>query len=127
VFITPSSVKYCGILTIFTLSPTFITLEVGTEMQNRRSLSLRCCSVLLGRSLPNKPSNNMAFPHPKSRQDHYRNKHIPCSRRVVWNLVKRTIDVTNDRNGKDDVNPAKNRTLNALSHRSPRLTTFEAP
>src|SRR5437660_6245803 len=69
----------------------------------------------------------MAFPHPKSRKDHYRNEDIPGSRCVVWNLVERTIDIANDRNGKDDVNPAKNRTLNTLAHGSPQFTSFDWP
>src|SRR3954447_23614507 len=74
-----------------------------------------------GGSFRNESSNHMAFPHPKSRQDHYRNEHIPGSRRVIWNLVKRAIDVADDRSGKDDVNPAKNETLKAWRHRSPRF------
>ena len=58
----------------------------------------------------------MAFPHPQSRKDKYRNEDKPSSGRVVGNLVKRTIDVTEYRNAEDDVNPAKNRTLGALVH-----------
>src|SRR5205085_1945394 len=58
----------------------------------------------------------MAFPHPKSRKDHYRNEDIPSSGGVVWNLVKRTINITEYRNRKNDVNPAKDRPLDALAH-----------
>src|SRR5713226_5746793 len=67
----------------------------------------------LGRSLRKKPSNDMAFPHPQSRKDHYRNEDKPSRSGVVWNLVKRTINITDYRNGKDDVNPAKNPTFGA--------------
>lgn len=35
------------------------------------------CSVLLARSLRNKSSKDMAFPHPQSRKDHYRKKDKP--------------------------------------------------
>jgi hypothetical protein len=58
----------------------------------------------------------MAFPHPQSRKDHYRNEDKPSSGSIVWNLVKWTIDITEYRNGKDDVNPAKNRTFGGLFH-----------
>src|SRR5437868_5041513 len=68
----------------------------------------------------------MAFPHPKSRKDHYRNEYIPRRESVLRNVLKRTIDIANYRNGKDDVNPAKNRTLHALAHDSP-LTTLSRP
>ena len=74
------------------------------------------CSVLLGRSLRNKSSKDMAFPHPKSRKDHYRNDDKPNPVGVLWNFFKRTINITEYRNAKDDVNPAKNRTFDALVH-----------
>ena len=51
----------------------------------------------------------MAFPHPKSRKENYRNGHIPNNGGVVWKLFKRTINVTDYRNPEDDVNPAKDR------------------
>src|SRR5438045_2691160 len=70
----------------------------------------------LGRSLRKKASNDMAFPHPQSRKDHYRNEHKPSRAGVVWNLVKRTINVTDYRNAKDNVNPAKNPTFCGLVH-----------
>jgi hypothetical protein len=58
----------------------------------------------------------MAFPHPKSRKDHYRNEHKASRAGVVRNLLKRTINITEYRNGKDDVNPANNRTFRGLVH-----------
>ena len=58
----------------------------------------------------------MAFPHPESRQANYRNSDVPNNGSVVWELFKRTIDITDDRNAKGDVNPAKNRALGALVH-----------
>src|SRR6266481_3912607 len=67
-------------------------------------------------SFRKKSSNDMAFPHPQSRKHKYRNKHKPGSGGVVWNLVKRTINITGYRNGKDDVNPAKNRTFGSFFH-----------
>ena len=58
----------------------------------------------------------MALPHPKSRKDHYGKEDKPNSRSVVWNLFKRTVNVTDYRNGNDDVNPANNRTFSGFFH-----------
>src|SRR5260370_7380014 len=72
----------------------------------------------------------MAFPHPKSRKDHHGNKEKPSRPGVVWNLFKRTINITEYRNGKDDVNPAHDRTFGGIFHDwcdPPRFTTFETP
>jgi len=74
------------------------------------------CSFLLGQSFRNKSSKDMAFPHPQSRKDHYRKEDKPSCGGVVWKFFKRTIDVSEYRNTKDDVNPAKNRTCDASVH-----------
>jgi hypothetical protein len=58
----------------------------------------------------------MAFPHPKSRKDKCRNEDKPNSGGVRWNVFKRTINITEYRNAEDDVNPAKNRTCDALAY-----------
>src|SRR2546427_5599295 len=84
-------------------------------------------SVLLGRSLRNKSSKDMAFPHPKSRKDKCRNEDKPSSGGVVWNFIKRTINIAGYRNAKDDMNRAKNPTFCALAHDPPRFRTFEPP
>jgi len=81
----------------------------------------------LGRRFRNKPSKDMAFPHPKPRKGKYRNEDKPSSGGVVWNLFKRTINITDYRNAKNDVNRAKNPTFCALAHDPPRFTTFEPP
>src|SRR5206468_4281264 len=49
---------------------------------------------VLGRSLRNKSSKDMAFPHPKSRKEHYRNDDKPNTGGVLWNFFKRTINIT---------------------------------
>src|SRR6516162_3214209 len=72
--------------------------------------------ILLGRSLRNKSSKDMAFPHPKSRKEHYRNDDKPNTGGVLRNFFKWTINITEYRNAKDDVNPAKNRTLGGFFH-----------
>src|SRR5467141_4735430 len=74
------------------------------------------CSVLLGRSLRNESSKDMAFPHPKSRKEHYRNDDKPNTGGVLWNFFKRTINITEYRNAKDDVNRAKKRTFGGIFH-----------
>jgi hypothetical protein len=58
----------------------------------------------------------MAFPHPQSRKNHQRNEDKTSSGRVVWNFVERTVDISEYRNAKDQVNPAKNRTRDGLAH-----------
>src|SRR5215472_151495 len=74
----------------------------------------------------------MPFPHPYSRKDHCRNEDKPCRGSIVWNLVERTINVTEDGNAEDEVNPAKNGTCEASAHDvgwlghgvTPRILTF---
>src|SRR5271167_4069108 len=73
-------------------------------------------SSFIGRSLRNKSSKEMAFPHPKSRKVYYRNDDKPNTGGVLWNFFKRTINIPEYRNDKDDVNPAKNRTFGGLFH-----------
>src|SRR5947208_13126479 len=85
------------------------------------------CSALLGRSLRNKSSKDVAFPHPQSRKDHYRKEDKPSYGGVVWKFFKRTINIAEYRNAKDDVNPAKNRTFGILVHDPPRFMTLEPP
>jgi hypothetical protein len=58
----------------------------------------------------------MAFPHPKPRKDKYRKGAKPNNGGVVWKFFKRTIKITDYRNAKGDVNPAKNRTFGGLIH-----------
>jgi hypothetical protein len=58
----------------------------------------------------------MAFPHPQSRKDHHRKEDIPSWRGTVWKFFKRTIDIAEYRNGKDEVNPAENRTFGGIFH-----------
>jgi hypothetical protein len=68
-----------------------------------------------GLSFRNKSSKDVAFPHPKPRKDKYRNKDKPNSRGIVWNFFKRTINITEYRNGKDNVYPANNRSLGGVT------------
>src|SRR4030095_8991153 len=72
--------------------------------------------VLSRRSFRNKSSKDIAFPHPESRKEHYRNDDKPNLIGVLWNFFKRTINVAQYRNAKDDVNPAKNRTFGGIFH-----------
>jgi hypothetical protein len=97
-------------------------------------------SVLIRRSFRNQSSKDMALPHPQSRQDHYRKEDKPGCGGVAGKLFKRTIDITQYRNAKDDVNPAKNRALGRITDhdclrqcawcivfRSARFTIFAPP
>jgi hypothetical protein len=58
----------------------------------------------------------MAFPHPKSRNDHHRKEDKPNSWGILRNFFKRTLDITEYWSAKYDVNPAKNRPFDALVH-----------
>ena len=58
----------------------------------------------------------MAFPHPESGKNKYRNGDKPNHRGVVWKFFKRTINITDYRNAKDKVNTAKNRTFGGTTH-----------
>ena len=69
----------------------------------------------------------MAFPHPQSRKDHDGNEDKPGPESVAGKFVKRTVNITKYRNGKNDVYPAKNRTCDALTHNPPRFTIPEPP
>ena len=71
---------------------------------------------LLGRPLRNKSSNGMAFPHPRSRENHYRNDEKSNTGGVLWNFFKRAINITDYWNAKNDVNPADNRTFAGIFH-----------
>src|SRR4029450_2083178 len=67
-------------------------------------------------SFRNKSSNQMAFPHPQPRKDHYWNRYVPNNRRVVCKCLKRTINITDYRNREDEVNPAKYGTFGGFFH-----------
>ena len=58
----------------------------------------------------------MTFPHPQPRQDEYGQEDIPSRGSVIGDFFKWTINITDDRNAKDNMNPAKNRTFSALVH-----------
>src|SRR6266852_1952218 len=79
------------------------------------------------RSLRKKSSNNVAFPHPQSRNQQYGEKDIPNSPSVVWSIRRRIINVTEYRNATDNVNPAKNRTFGSLLHDEILLYLSETP
>jgi hypothetical protein len=56
----------------------------------------------------------MAFPHPKSRKEKHGKEEIPNRRGVIGYFLKRTIDIADYGNAKDDVNPAKNGTFDGI-------------
>ena len=58
----------------------------------------------------------MAFPHPQSREDHDWEEDVAGWAGVVGKFFKRAIDVAEDRDAEDDVNPAKDRTLGDIFH-----------
>src|SRR5690349_9941724 len=60
----------------------------------------------------------MAFPHPKSRKENDREGDIPNNGCVIWKFFKGTINITDYRNAKDHVNPAKNRAFGVVTNHS---------
>ena len=69
----------------------------------------------------------MALPHPKSGSGEDRKEDEPNRWGVVRDLFKRTINVTNYRNGEDKMNPAKDGTFGGLAnHLFPFLSEFAA-
>ena len=44
----------------------------------------------------------MAFPHPQSGKSNYWNRDISNNGSVVWKFLKRTINITDYRNGEDN-------------------------
>ena len=58
----------------------------------------------------------MAFPHPKSRKRDYWKRDISNNGSVARKFLKRTIDITDYRNGEDKVNPTKYGTFGGILH-----------
>jgi hypothetical protein len=58
----------------------------------------------------------MALPHPESGKDKYGKEDIANKGGVIGNLFKRAVHVSQNRNAADDVDPAKDRPLDALVH-----------
>src|SRR5690348_671877 len=74
------------------------------------------CSDLSRRSFRKEPSNDMAFPHPQTGKDHDRNEDKPGRTGVLREIFERTINIADNRNAQNDVNPAKNPTWDAWAH-----------
>src|SRR5262249_48210233 len=64
----------------------------------------------------NKSSNEVALPHPESGQNNHRNKEKTSGRGVLREVFKRTVNVSDDWNGEDDVSPAKKRPFGGFRH-----------
>src|SRR5580692_9671839 len=60
----------------------------------------------------------MALPHPQSRKEHQRNDDEANTGGVCWKLFKRTINIAEYRNAKENVNAANNRTFGGFFHDS---------
>src|SRR5271157_3007405 len=77
-------------------------------------LRVRNCATR--RPFRNKPSKDMAFPHPQSRKQHYGNDDKPNTGGVLWKVFKRIVNIAGYRDAKDEVNPAKDRTFGGIFH-----------
>ena len=58
----------------------------------------------------------MALPHPEPRQHHDGKKDEPRRGRVVGEDLKGAVDIADDRNGADQMNPAEDHAQGCLSH-----------
>jgi hypothetical protein len=63
----------------------------------------------------------MTFLYQESRNGNYGKGDIWNDMGVVGELFERTVDITDDRNSEDDMNPAQNRALGGVSHEWFRL------
>lgn len=76
----------------------------------------RFAAAGLVRFFRNKSSQGLAFPHQKSCQDNDRKVEISKKRGVWLNHLRRTINITDQREAEENVNPAKNRTFGVWVH-----------
>src|SRR5579862_8205616 len=63
-----------------------------------------------------KPPDKMAFPHPQSRQQHDGKKHKARDRSIVRKDMKRAVNIAEDRNGEDDMDPEHDHSLGCVLH-----------
>src|SRR5882724_8825403 len=85
-------------------------------------------SIRCGQSLRHNTFEDVALPHPQSRQDHQGNEHKPNLGGICRKRFKRTENITEYRDAEDDVYAANNRTFGAFLHDSfTPFTTFELP
>jgi hypothetical protein len=98
----------CRVTVVF-----FASLSLGDIVRPRQRSQARVRTGAARRFFGKKSTNDMALPHPQSRKDHDRDEDKSSSRCVVWNFVKWTVNITEDRNAKNEVDPAKNGTRDA--------------
>src|SRR6478735_11197117 len=58
----------------------------------------------------------MTFPHPETGEKHHGKEHVAGRGRVVRKHLERAVDVADDRNGADEVDPAEDGTFGGLCH-----------
>src|SRR5687768_16541639 len=68
------------------------------------------------RSFGKESPKGLALPHPQSRQHQHGKEDVPGRCGVLRKVLERTVNVAGDRNGKDDVNPAEDRTFGGAVH-----------
>jgi hypothetical protein len=64
----------------------------------------------------NESSNEVSFPHPEAGQEHDRDDDITNTAGILWKVLKRAIDVSDNRNAEDNVNGAKDGTFGGGFH-----------
>src|SRR5260221_11785144 len=62
------------------------------------------------------PSNEVALPHPQPRQQHDGKEHESGRASIIRKHLERAIDVADDGDRADDVNPADDRTQGGIFH-----------
>ena len=72
--------------------------------------------VGLGGTLHHESQEEVTFPHPKSGQGNCRDGDIADDGSVVGKFPERAINIADDRDAEDEVNPAKDRTLGGNIH-----------
>jgi len=68
---------------------------------------LYSCCDWLGGAAGEEPSNGLAFPHPEAGDDKGGEENETCWDGVLGDVFERTVDVADDWDAEDEVNPAE--------------------
>ena len=88
--------------------------RIRRHVAETRGVSEPACSRGLRRD---QPSHEVSLPHPQARQRDGRQRDEADDRRVVGEVLERAVDVAEDRDAEDQVNPATDRPLRRVTHR----------
>jgi hypothetical protein len=101
--------------------------RIAAPIPLRAGLMIICGGVRIGRDASpggavigtsrKKPPNSLSFPHPQSREKNGWKIKVTKEWKIRASFVRRAINVSEQRQTKDDVRPAKNRTSGGVFHK----------